>query len=42
MRKKVALILGGNGGIGSAVIRQLSKDGFQVCTTYNKNKDHPK
>jgi 3-oxoacyl-[acyl-carrier protein] reductase len=39
MRKKVALILGGNGGIGSAVIRQLSKDGFQVCTTYNKNKD---
>jgi len=39
MRKKIALILGGNGGIGSSIIRQLCNDGYQVCATYNKNKD---
>lgn len=38
MSKKVALIIGGNGGIGCSATRQLAKDGFQVCATYNKNK----
>jgi len=39
MDKKLALILGGNGGIGSSVAKRLIKDGMHVCVTYHKNKD---
>ena len=37
--KKVALIVGGTGGIGKATCLQLSKDGFDVAVHYHKNKD---
>ena len=33
---KVALITGGMGGIGTAICRKLSDDGFKVVTTYSK------
>ena len=36
--KKTALIIGGTGGIGSAVCIQLAKDGFDVAIHYFKNK----
>ena len=36
--KKSALIIGGTGGIGSAVCIQLAKDGFDVAIHYFKNK----
>ncbi len=36
---KVALVLGGNGGIGSSAVKRLAEDGFQVCATYFKHKD---
>jgi len=39
MSKKLALVLGGNGGIGSSAVRRLIEDGMHVCTTYYKNKD---
>jgi NAD(P)-dependent dehydrogenase (short-subunit alcohol dehydrogenase family) len=39
MKKKIALILGGNGGIGSSAARKLIEDGMHVCTTYYKNRD---
>lgn len=32
-----AIIIGGSGGIGSAVTRQLAEDGFDVCITYRSN-----
>lgn len=35
---KVALIIGGTGGIGRAACVQLAKDGFQIIIHYNKNK----
>jgi len=36
--KKTALIIGGTGGIGSAVCVQLAKDGFDVAIHYFENK----
>jgi len=39
MGKKVALVLGGNGGIGSAAVQQLINDGYFVCATYFSNND---
>jgi 3-oxoacyl-[acyl-carrier protein] reductase len=42
MNKKVALILGGNGGIGCSAVTRLFEDGFQVCATYFNNKDNLK
>ncbi len=36
-RKSVALVIGGSGGIGSAVCLQLAKDGFDVAVHYFKN-----
>ena len=35
--KKVALITGGAGGIGSAICRQLAEAGASVVVTYNSN-----
>ncbi len=35
---RVALIVGGTGGIGKATCLQLSKDGFDVIIHYNKNR----
>ena len=39
MDKRLALIFGGNGGIGSSVARKLIEDGMHVCATYSKNRD---
>ena len=39
MKKKVALVLGGNGGIGSSAVKRLVQDGFHVCATFHKNRD---
>lgn len=36
---KVALIIGGTGGIGSAIVSSLSKDGIIVYATYCKHKE---
>ena len=36
---KVALVLGGNGGIGNSAVKRLVEDGFKVCTTYFKHKE---
>lgn len=36
---KVALIIGGSGGIGSAIVRSLLKEGLRVYATYYKNKE---
>jgi 3-oxoacyl-[acyl-carrier protein] reductase len=37
-RKKVALIIGGTGGIGRAACIQLATDGFDIAIHYNRNK----
>jgi 3-oxoacyl-[acyl-carrier protein] reductase len=37
-KRKVALVIGGTGGIGKAVCLQLAKDGFNVAVHYFKNK----
>lgn len=37
--KKVALVIGGTGGIGCAACLQLAKDGFDVVVHYFKNKE---
>ena len=39
MSKKIALIIGGSGGIGTAIIKRLLREGFLVCGTYYKNAD---
>ncbi len=36
--QKIALVIGGTGGIGKATCIQLAKDGFNVIIHYNKNK----
>jgi len=38
-KNKVALVIGGNSGIGSACTKQLMDDGFFVCSTYFNNQD---
>ncbi|OFX38228.1 MAG: hypothetical protein A2X08_09175 [Bacteroidetes bacterium GWA2_32_17] len=38
IKDKVALIIGGTGGIGRATCIQLAKDGFNIIIHYNKNK----
>lgn len=38
MDKKVAVVVGGSGGIGSAVVKALQKKGMTVCFTYHRNK----
>lgn len=40
MEKKVALVTGGTGGIGTAICQQLSKDGYIILATYFKGGDH--
>jgi len=39
MSKKLALVLGGNGGIGSSAARKLIEEGMHVCATYHNNRD---
>jgi len=39
MNKKVALVFGGNGGIGYTASKRLIEDGMHVCATYNNNID---
>jgi len=39
MNNKVALIIGGSGGIGIAATKRLFHDGMQVCSTYYRNKE---
>lgn len=36
---KYALVIGGSGGIGSAIARRLIRDGMHVCATYFSGKD---
>jgi 3-oxoacyl-[acyl-carrier protein] reductase len=36
---KVALVIGGSGGIGKATCLQLAKNGFDIAIHYHKNKD---
>lgn len=36
--KKVALVIGGNGGIGHSISKRLINDGLRVCATYFNNK----
>lgn len=42
LKRKVALVVGGTGGIGRATCIQLAKDGFKVAIHYNKNIDRAK
>lgn len=39
MNQKVALVIGGNGGIGLEVVNSMVTEGIDVCCTYNKNKE---
>ena len=39
MDKRVALVVGGGGGIGSSVAKSLVADGMQVCATYFQKKE---
>jgi 3-oxoacyl-[acyl-carrier protein] reductase len=38
--KKVALVIGGNGGIGYSISKRLINDGLRVCATYFNNKNN--
>jgi len=38
-KRKVALIIGGTGGIGRVTVLQLAKDGFDVAIHYHRNKE---
>jgi len=35
--KRIALVVGGSGGIGQSIVKRLSSDGYDVHSTYNKN-----
>lgn len=39
VKKKVALVIGGSGGIGAAICRTLASDGFDVAVHYFSNPD---
>ena len=39
LANRVALVIGGTGGIGKATCMQLAKDGFDVAIHYHKNKE---
>lgn len=39
IKKQVALVIGGSGGIGKATCLQLAKDGFDVAIHYHQNKE---
>lgn len=39
LSRKVALVIGGTGGIGKVTCLQLAKDGFDVAVHYHKNKE---
>lgn len=38
MNKKIALVFGGSGGIGSKIVKTLASNGIQVCSLYHTNK----
>lgn len=40
MNKKIALVTGGTGGIGTAICQALTEAGYQVAAGYNKAGDH--
>lgn len=40
MSKKIALVTGGTGGIGTAICQALVNDGYQVAAGYSKGGDH--
>ena len=40
MNDKVALVLGGSGGIGSEMVRSMISKNIKVCATYQQNKDN--
>jgi 3-oxoacyl-[acyl-carrier protein] reductase len=42
IKQKVALVIGGSGGIGSAICRTLAKDGFDIAVHYFSNSDAAK
>ena len=42
MGKKIALVTGGTGGIGTAICRELATQGFQVVAGYNSGGNHEK
>lgn len=39
MEKKIALVTGGSGGIGQAIVKELMADGFFVLFTYGRNEE---
>lgn len=39
MTKKIALVVGGSGGIGMEIVRSLAADAFHVCFTYRHKTD---
>ena len=42
MTKRIALVTGGTGGIGSAICQSLAEQGFQVVAGYNSDGNHDK
>ena len=42
MNKKIALVTGGTGGMGTSICRTLAKEGYLVAAGYSKSGDHDK